>query len=46
MASFMLIKLTVLGEMGKFLHKRSFPKLTQEEIENLNGFVSLKNLNS
>ena len=32
-----------LDEINKFLKK---PKLTQEEIENLNGAISIKELNS
>ena len=29
-----------LGEMDKFLEKYNFPKLNQEEIENLNGAIT------
>ena len=34
-----------LDEMGRFLERHNFPKLIQEEIDNLNGAISLNKLN-
>lgn len=37
-------KLHHLHEMDKFLDGHELPKLTQEEIENLNSFIAIKEL--
>ena len=35
-------KLDNLGERDKFLERHKLPKLTQKELENMNGFISDK----
>lgn len=39
-------KLDNLGERDKFLERHKLPKLTQKELENLNGFISGKKIES
>lgn len=38
-------KLNNLEEMNKFLEKHKPPKLTQEETDNLNNYITIKKLN-